>query len=139
MPALEHLELTGNRLEGSVPAISGAVSPNFKSLLLGNNSLTGTIPASVCSLDKMEDLILAENALTGPIPAGLAGAKALRTVDISCNALSGSVPALPVKQFDTCFLGGPDYSWCSRAEDKHNRYACPLPDGVDQECDASCV
>ena len=44
---------------------------NLKSLDLSNNRLTGTIPAELGSLSNLESLYLSSNELTGCIPEGL--------------------------------------------------------------------
>jgi hypothetical protein len=58
---------------------------------LGNNKLTGPIPASLGKLDILKKLILRENLLTGILPDELADLKALTYLGIKGNNLSGSV------------------------------------------------
>ncbi len=61
-------------------------------LELGNNSLNGTIPASIGQLDRLFILDLRQNSLQGPIPPELGQLKRLRDLVLSRTGLSGALP-----------------------------------------------
>ena len=62
------------------------------SLLLRENQLTGSIPASLGSLTALRELYLDDNQLTGSIPASLGSLMNLQRLDLSDNQLTGSIP-----------------------------------------------
>jgi Leucine-rich repeat (LRR) protein len=113
---LEHLKLSNNRLEGSVPVISGhspllymdlsgnmltgsippdyAVNASFTQLLLKDNKLTGLLPPSVFMLPHLVTLNLAFNGFTGSIPP-LRELHSLAHFSLGNNRLRGNIPAFP--------------------------------------------
>ena len=58
---------------------------------LGNNNLSGPIPAALGELTNLTDLVLAENQLSGPIPLELGNLTNLEMLALSGN-LTGSIP-----------------------------------------------
>ncbi len=62
------------------------------SLLLENNTLTGTIPAELGRLSSLSLLALYNNTLTGSIPAELGDLRVLTTLNLYDNTLTGSIP-----------------------------------------------
>ena len=62
-------------------------------LLLTDQGLTGTIPASLSGLDYLSRLDLDDNDLTGPIPAELGDLTNLKHLYLFENRLSGGIPA----------------------------------------------
>lgn len=61
-------------------------------LTLGDNNLTGMLPAALGNLSQLTSLTLARNDITGPVPATLAGLSQLQTLDLSENQLNGVIP-----------------------------------------------
>ena len=61
-------------------------------LFLGNNQLTGEIPAELGSLAKLEWVSLNQNQLTGKIPSELGGPANLRSLSLRDNQLTGEIP-----------------------------------------------
>ena len=70
-------------------------------ILLNNNSLTGTIPATWDRMIELQQLNLASNKLSGPVPAGIimpqpdpedAEPLGLAFLDVSNNNFSGTLP-----------------------------------------------
>ena len=61
-------------------------------LRLGDNGLTGSIPAALGSLARLEWLDLGSNELNGAIPSALEGLANLLLLNLSRNQLSGTVP-----------------------------------------------
>ncbi len=62
-------------------------------LLLVNNNLTGTLPASLLNLEKLTSLFLSENKLSGPIPEISNLASPLNALYLNKNGLEGEIPA----------------------------------------------
>lgn len=85
-------DLSRNRFTGAIPAgIPSADQPFFNVLNLGDNQLTGPIPASLLS-GALDVVILNKNRLTGAIPE-LLNWLSVRVLDLSDNLLEGPVPA----------------------------------------------
>ncbi|KAH9328270.1 hypothetical protein KI387_000378, partial [Taxus chinensis] len=62
-------------------------------LNISNNRLTGTIPAALGNLHKLENIDLSSNNLSGKIPSTFDGLSSLRGVNISNNRLTGCIPS----------------------------------------------
>ncbi|WVZ62425.1 hypothetical protein U9M48_012181 [Paspalum notatum var. saurae] len=65
-------------------------------LNLTNNKLNGSIPASLASITNLQELYLAHNNLSGPIPEQLGNSTSLLRLDVSFNNLQGDVPEVGV-------------------------------------------
>eukprot|EP00658_Telonema_sp_P-2_P052876 TRINITY_DN4120_c0_g1_i3.p1 TRINITY_DN4120_c0_g1~~TRINITY_DN4120_c0_g1_i3.p1 ORF type:complete len:215 (+),score=66.17 TRINITY_DN4120_c0_g1_i3:150-794(+) len=63
-------------------------------LWMGQNSLSGTVPAELSSLTVLEGLYLGQNSLSGTVPGQLLRlSSSLFSLDLSKNLLSGTIPA----------------------------------------------
>ena len=62
------------------------------SLNLFHNNLSGYIPESIGSLEKLEELNLAFNNITGALPKNIVKLKCLRVVKLEMNRIKGSLP-----------------------------------------------
>ena len=83
---------------------------------LGENGLTGSLPAELGDLATLEVLHLYYNALTGPIPEALGKLQALWDLNLLRNQLTGPVPEA---------LGDlPNLQWLTLAE---NQLTGPIP------------
>ncbi|MYD08112.1 MAG: S8 family serine peptidase, partial [Acidimicrobiaceae bacterium] len=71
----------------------GGSPRRVRELALGNNSLTGTIPAELGNLDGLEQLSIINNQLTGTIPAELGNLSNLRGLSLNNNQLTGTIPS----------------------------------------------
>ncbi|KAK1625842.1 hypothetical protein QYE76_000157 [Lolium multiflorum] len=90
--ALTYLDLSNNNLSGPLP--SGTEVLNLQSLLLFNNSLSGTIPCSLLQLQQLGFLDLSNNLLQGTIPKCPQGyiTSSIATLNLNSNNLSGPFP-----------------------------------------------
>ena len=86
-----HLDLGNNRLTGPIPAELGQIT-ELKELKLDRNGLAGTIPPGLGSLARLSVLDLEFNNLSGLIPAALGSLGALEDLNLASNNLSGRVP-----------------------------------------------
>ena len=86
------LVLGENQLSGPIPAELGRLS-NLESLVLYSNQLSGPIPSELGRLSDLEDLWLHSNQLSGPIPADLVRLSNLESLVLYSNRLSGPIPA----------------------------------------------
>jgi len=88
---LEKIELTSNELAGTIPDLSNCKV--LKRLHIGDNTIGGSIPASIGTLSQLLTLKLDNNDLDGGIPSELANLPALTNLTLdNNNALVGSVP-----------------------------------------------
>ena len=86
------LELGDNGLTGPLPAALGGLA-NLERLSLWGNGLTGPIPGELGSLSSLKRLSLWGNGLTGPIPGELMNLVNLERLSLRWNELTGPVPA----------------------------------------------
>lgn len=86
------LILGNNKLSGAIPAALGNL-PELTYLYLGYNQFDGSIPAELGNLTKLNTLYLDHNKLSGPIPPELGNLTNLEALYLSVNQLSGSIPA----------------------------------------------
>ena len=80
-----------NNLTGSIPAELGGFA-NLNYLFLNNNQLSGQIPPELGKLKNLITLNLSYNQLNGNIPIQLGGLMNLTWLELTFNKLSGNVP-----------------------------------------------
>ncbi|MCL7031522.1 hypothetical protein MKW94_016154 [Papaver nudicaule] len=88
LTVMEELVLRNCFISGSIPSYIGQMMPNLDNMDLSFNRLDGTIPDSLEQLKKLRFMYLANNSLTGPIPPWIVNTK--RNFDISYNNFTGS-------------------------------------------------
>eukprot|EP00535_Pseudo-nitzschia_heimii_P012946 CAMPEP_0197197684 /NCGR_PEP_ID=MMETSP1423-20130617/32993_1 /TAXON_ID=476441 /ORGANISM="Pseudo-nitzschia heimii, Strain UNC1101" /LENGTH=990 /DNA_ID=CAMNT_0042651509 /DNA_START=46 /DNA_END=3018 /DNA_ORIENTATION=+ len=86
-----------NQLTGSL-SDSLAFLTSLEDLRLNNNSLSGSIPASIIDMQRLFRFDVHSNALTGTVPENLGNLSVLRDVRLQFNNLDGVVPT------SLCFL-----------------------------------
>ena len=86
------LNLGHNDLTGTLPAELGQLV-RLQLLFLGNNQLTGPIPAELSQLSQLREIDLGRNQLSGPIPVELGQLSELRELILQLNGLTDSIPA----------------------------------------------
>jgi Leucine-rich repeat (LRR) protein len=94
---LTSLDLSRNNFTGPLPLDFGA--PGLTTLLLYKNSISGTIPSSLCKLRLLTLLDLSDNKLTGSLPDCLEDKSTINMTSLSIqslnlknNSLSGEFP-----------------------------------------------
>lgn len=88
---LEVLDFSHNALSGNIGDYGFDGLVQLRSLNLGFNSLTGSVPTNLTkSLVKLE---VSDNHLSGTIPEGIQVYQELRLIDLSDNWLNGSIPS----------------------------------------------
>ena len=85
------LNLSNNFLTGNLLQDIGLLT-KVADVDLSNNSLSGNIPSSIRNCESLKELYLARNSFTGPVPSALGDMKALEILDVSYNNLSGFIP-----------------------------------------------
>ena len=94
LPALQTLLIQDNSLTGSIPTELGNLSTSgFTTLNLSGNSLTGSIPSELGNLTGLTSLNLSGNSLTGSIPTELGQLSNLTQLLLNNNSLSGPIPS----------------------------------------------
>ncbi|XP_042415482.1 receptor-like protein EIX2 [Zingiber officinale] len=100
--SLTEIMLCDTSIEGNLPEWVWNSFSNITFLDLSNNKITGTLPASLESLNKLSTLSLGSNLLEGPIhhlPPSI------HFLDLSFNAFSGPLPpTLFMPQLNVIFL-----------------------------------
>ncbi|XP_028785288.1 MDIS1-interacting receptor like kinase 2-like [Neltuma alba] len=89
---LTNLVLGQNSLSGSIPEEIGMLS-NLLQLDLSNNSmLSGRIPSSIGNLNRLQELYIVSCNLSGPIPNEIGKLDSLATINLESNKLYGPIP-----------------------------------------------
>ncbi|CBJ25910.1 Putative Leucine Rich Repeat Receptor [Ectocarpus siliculosus] len=89
--ALEDLNISNNQLMGPLVHIPWANLENLEHLLLGNNKLEGTLPASFGSLKALVSLDCSKNQLAGNIPREYHNLQSLKLLDLSGNKIAAGL------------------------------------------------
>ncbi|KAA8525232.1 hypothetical protein F0562_007087 [Nyssa sinensis] len=88
--SLEHLDLSGNNLQGPIPP-GLFLLKNLNGVYLYKNRLSGEIPSSIQSFN-LTAIDLGMNKLTGSIPEDIGKLQQLEVLDLFYNQLSGEIP-----------------------------------------------
>ncbi|XP_042477653.1 LRR receptor-like serine/threonine-protein kinase EFR [Macadamia integrifolia] len=93
LASFESLDLYTNRFQGLLPNFKANLSTQLLYLRLGDNQISGTIPAGIENLINLTLFSIKVNFLEErTIPQSLTLLKGLQDLDISCNNLSSQIP-----------------------------------------------
>ncbi|VAH72123.1 unnamed protein product [Triticum turgidum subsp. durum] len=90
LSTLEVLNVGVNMLYGSIPDDIGSKFPMMKTLALGGNHFTGTIPSSVSNISSLVALGLVQNGFSGYVPPTLGKMGALQYLNLADNKLEAN-------------------------------------------------
>ncbi|KAL7615823.1 receptor-like protein 51 [Lactuca sativa] len=90
-PKLSHMDLSENKLNGTIPT-SLTLLENLRFLNLSSNQLTGEIPSTIGDLISLQNLSLSSNSLSGSIPGSISTISRLVHLDLGSNQLNGTIP-----------------------------------------------
>ncbi|KAK4479600.1 hypothetical protein RD792_015120 [Penstemon davidsonii] len=85
------LNLSHNHFSGPIPEEIELLE-NVVTINISDNKLSGNIPDSISNCQSLEQLLLSRNELSGQIPDNLASVRGLETLDLSSNQLSSAIP-----------------------------------------------
>ncbi|XVE78224.1 hypothetical protein DITRI_Ditri13aG0127500 [Diplodiscus trichospermus] len=101
------LDLSSNKLNGSIPSNISGLIPFVTSLDLSSNNLSGVIPKSLANCSFLNILKLDHNKLMGQIPAELGFLNRMKTFSVTNNLLSGPIPSFQVSFSADDFANNP--------------------------------
>ncbi|WVZ54045.1 hypothetical protein U9M48_004911 [Paspalum notatum var. saurae] len=84
--------LTGNRLEGHVPASLGNLTNKLQYLYLSKNQLSGQFPPGIANLRNLFIVSFGVNQFSGAIPEWLGALKNLQLIMLENNFFTGAIP-----------------------------------------------
>ncbi|CAL9152769.1 unnamed protein product [Musa hybrid cultivar] len=91
---LQGLLLSNNQFDGLIPSDLSLMLPSLVKLNLSSNRLTGSIPKSIFDIKTLTDIDISQNSLSGPIPftGSIArGTSSLLIFNASNNNLNGAI------------------------------------------------
>ncbi|XVF16513.1 hypothetical protein REPUB_Repub10bG0037700 [Reevesia pubescens] len=91
--SLQTLDLSANKLSGTIPPQICNWLPYLVTLDLSSNDLSGSIPPELSKCAYLNYLILSSNRLSGSIPYQLSGLDRLKRFSIANNDLTGAIPS----------------------------------------------
>ncbi|GAB2230438.1 hypothetical protein Drorol1_Dr00014703 [Drosera rotundifolia] len=83
------LDVNFNLLQGLIPPLPLSLANIFAS----SNSITGSIPSSICKIDGLQYLDLSNNSLRGDIPQCVGNFTYLLWLNLGSNKLNGPLPS----------------------------------------------
>ncbi|XP_059292468.1 probably inactive leucine-rich repeat receptor-like protein kinase At5g48380 isoform X2 [Lycium ferocissimum] len=90
--SLTALDLSNNKLNGSIPSNISKVIGFVVNLDLSSNKLSGEIPADLANCSYLNNLKLDNNRLKGLIPPQIGLLGRLKTFNVANNQLTGQIP-----------------------------------------------
>ncbi|KAK4268137.1 hypothetical protein QN277_024830 [Acacia crassicarpa] len=96
--SLTALDLSINKLSGTIPADIDKLLGFVVTLDLSSNDFSGEIPGGLANCSYINSLKLDQNHLTGQIPPQLAQLNRIKTFTVTNNLLTGPVPSFGGKE-----------------------------------------
>ncbi|KAI3849237.1 hypothetical protein MKX03_001636 [Papaver bracteatum] len=90
--SLQYLDLSDNKISGTIPSKICTWLPLLTSLDLSGNELSGSIPLNLANCTYLNKLSLSNNRLSGQIPYQLSSLARLKDFSVANNDLSGEIP-----------------------------------------------
>ncbi|KAI3466750.1 hypothetical protein Pfo_023413 [Paulownia fortunei] len=90
--SLNHLAISGNPLDGIIPASIGNLSTSFHTFYAFDGKIKGSIPAEIGNLSNLVTLSLTNNELSGNIPLSVKHLHKLQGFYLENNNMRGSIP-----------------------------------------------
>ncbi|XP_043694142.1 probable LRR receptor-like serine/threonine-protein kinase At3g47570 [Telopea speciosissima] len=90
---LELLDLQYNGFQGPLPNFKANLSTQLSILILGENQISGIIPAGIENLVNLTSLAMEQNFLEGNIPSTIGKLSKLQRLFLNENRLSGQIPS----------------------------------------------
>ncbi|KAI3457601.1 hypothetical protein Pfo_014264 [Paulownia fortunei] len=87
---LKYLDISGNRLNGSIPDSITRFSSLIE-LRLAGNEITGLLPGDIGNLLNLSVLYLSENQLSGTLPESIGGLSKLESLYLGLNHFEGII------------------------------------------------
>eukprot|EP01125_Pyxidicula_operculata_P013531 TRINITY_DN4495_c0_g1_i3.p1 TRINITY_DN4495_c0_g1~~TRINITY_DN4495_c0_g1_i3.p1 ORF type:complete len:658 (+),score=67.36 TRINITY_DN4495_c0_g1_i3:146-2119(+) len=100
LKSLTTLDLSNNSITSLPNELFNVSLPSLRQIILENNYITGTVPASLLNHPQIADIKLNNNEFS-QIPVNYFNSPRLISLDLSYNKLTGSLPQLP----NTSFVG----------------------------------
>jgi hypothetical protein len=91
--SLEYLDFSNNRMHGEMPPQMGGMYA-LKQLFLYRNDMTGQLPGELGFLESAEEVRLGHNKFSGTIPSELSRLYSVTSISLDHNAFTGTVPDL---------------------------------------------
>ncbi|XP_010462193.2 PREDICTED: receptor-like protein 12 [Camelina sativa] len=89
---LQILDLSDNKLNGSIPWCLETIMSSLSDLNLRNNKLSGILPEIFQNAKSLITLDVSHNRLEGKIPASLGGCSALEVLNVGSNTFNDMFP-----------------------------------------------
>ncbi|CAN0071868.1 unnamed protein product [Scytosiphon promiscuus] len=87
------ITLESNKLVGTLPDVESGQLAHLEYLYLGNNSISGPLPAGLENLVAIRRIEIDDNLLTGNIPPEIGSLPSLERLELQNNALTGEIPS----------------------------------------------
>ncbi|XP_021817060.1 probable LRR receptor-like serine/threonine-protein kinase At4g36180 [Prunus avium] len=89
----KHLDLSYNKLSGSISFLCSSAAINLGFLDLSNNNVSGQVPDCLTHLESLVMLDLSNNALSGKIPTTIGSMFRIETLKLRSNRFVGQLPS----------------------------------------------
>ncbi|XP_019253185.1 PREDICTED: probably inactive leucine-rich repeat receptor-like protein kinase At3g28040 isoform X2 [Nicotiana attenuata] len=139
LPSVKYIGISENRLSGRLQENISSVIPNLVLLKMSGNYLEGQIPASVWQMKRLEALDLANNHFSGELPTEVVIPPSMQYLHLNGNNFTGEIPKslsstnLAVLELSNNSLSGMIPQWMGQMSGlvllamSHNHLRGPIP------------